>query len=562
MTHPRFSPVASLAACLMALAAGCTAQGVPASDPGGGAPGGGPAAPKVDRLVLAVDPLTGEETNELRNMSSPSVWIYRSVYEYPIALDIKTGKLIPGLATAWKYGADGKTFEMKLRPNIPYHGGGKWGDFVAEDLAYMREDISRPDSLHGQTRYFRSAVASVEARTDTDVVFHLTKPDGQFVLAMSETQGGAEVRSKKQYDAEGNPVGIRGAHVGTGPYQYLSREQGTKAIIQRVETPHWTGVTPDFKEIEYRFVREPSTRLAALLTGEVHMASLPDDLQVQAVKQGKKALQGIFPGVRVFGQMLCCYFKEEPGQPQSGFVFPDSPLQDVRVRKALNKAVNKDEMNKAFFGGRGQNMIVNHFHPTRDGWDTGWERRWASEYGYDVEASKRLLAEAGYGPSRPLNLGVFTLAVTGVAGGPDIAEALGNYWNAVGVKVNLISIDAAEFARRGRNKEYDSHIQVFGTGSNQWTGLSVTNTSFATGGGVRTVKMEELITELTNTLEEDKRDGVWRKIGEELFSAHMGIQLFYLPAEAAVDPTVIGSWAFPGSLTGTWTHVHNIKAAR
>ena len=56
------------------------------------------AQPKVNRLIMAVVPLSGIETNELRHTSSPTVWPFRSVYEYPIALDIETGQLKPGLA--------------------------------------------------------------------------------------------------------------------------------------------------------------------------------------------------------------------------------------------------------------------------------------------------------------------------------------------------------------------------------------------------------------------------------------------------------------------------------
>ena len=59
------------------------------------------AQPKVNRLIMAVVPLSGVETNELRHSSSPTVWPYRSVYDYPIALDINTGQLMPGLAESW-----------------------------------------------------------------------------------------------------------------------------------------------------------------------------------------------------------------------------------------------------------------------------------------------------------------------------------------------------------------------------------------------------------------------------------------------------------------------------
>lgn len=84
-----------------------------------------------------------------------------------------------------------------------------------------------------------------------------------------------------------------------------------------------------------------------------------------------------------------------------GWLNPDSPLIDVKVRRALSKAIDRDAVNKAFFGGEGKPQFNSHFGPSRQGWDPSWERRFQEEYGYDQAAARRLLAEAGYGPSKP-----------------------------------------------------------------------------------------------------------------------------------------------------------------
>ncbi len=86
----------------------------------------------------------------------------------------------------------------------------------------------------------------------------------------------------------------------------------------------------------------------------------------------------------------------------SGLMFPDSPLLDVKVRKALQKAINLDELNKAFFGGKGQPMVQTHMHPNSPGWNPEWVSKFADEYGYDPAAARALLAEAGYSASKPL----------------------------------------------------------------------------------------------------------------------------------------------------------------
>ena len=75
-------------------------------------------------------------------------------------------------------------------------------------------------------------------------------------------------------------------------------------------------------------------------------------------------------------------------------------------------------------------------------------------------------------------------------------------------------------------------------------------------------RLAATLQELTRTLDESKREGLWRKVGDAMFAAVPGLSLFWLPAEAVGNPKIIASWAFPGALTGTWTHIHNIRAAR
>ena len=142
-------------------------------------------------------------------------------------------------------------------------------------------------------------------------------------------------------------------------------------------------------------MKEPSTRLAALLAGEVQLADLPQDLRGQATARGYKALAGKASSFRVFLRHFCCYLND-PADPSKGAMHPNSPLMDVRVRKALSKAIDRNELNKAFFGGEGVIAASVQINATRPGWDPSWERRFQDEYGYDPDAARKLLAEAGY----------------------------------------------------------------------------------------------------------------------------------------------------------------------
>ena len=87
----------------------------------------------------------------------------------------------------------------------------------------------------------------------------------------------------------------------------------------------------------------------------------------------------------------CCYMVDGDRGPDAAYLYPDSRLLDNGVRKALNKAVNKDALNDAFFKGKAFPMYHTHLNENTLGWDTSWEQRYPEEYGYDPAAARQLL---------------------------------------------------------------------------------------------------------------------------------------------------------------------------
>lgn len=546
-----------LAAVLLAGCGGAQSPGgAPAPGGGGGEAGG--VKPSVNRLVMSLPP-PGEENNETRHLNQPQVWQLRPGFEYLVAMDAASGKLVPGLATEWKL--EGSGYRMKLRENVPFHRD--LGNFGAKDVLYTWQDFTQDDSLHGQAIQFKKGVKDIQIVSDNEVVIQLTEPDGNFLHALGEPEGGMEIVSKADHDKRGAPTMQTKPYAGTAPFEFVERRQGEYVRFARVAYKHWR-ITPDFPEFEFRFAKEASTRQASLLTGEVHLTPLPTDLQSQAEKQGMKVLAGKVPGLRMFMRIHCCNYAD-PANPEKGKKYPDSPLWDVRVRKALNKAINKDEINKAFFGGKGEPIIVNHFHPTRPGWNPDWEKRYKDEYGYDPEASKKLLAEAGFGPGKPLPANVYPITLPAFPGTEDIAESIANYWRAVGVDVKLVQMTGAEYEQRRRNDADNNLFAMVATSSDLfiaqvYTGLS--GGRALTGAKVVDPDIDKLVTEVYQTLDEQKQEALWKQIGEKVFTAHQTINLHWLPAEVTVNPKFVSEWVFPGSITGTWTHVENIKTAK
>ncbi len=544
-----------LVTALLGIACSGGQQALPATST---ADGGG--QPKVNRLVmLVVSPAV--LSMEIRNDAEPNSWPLRPMYDYLVGINNKTSRIEPGLLESWAYEGDGKALRAKLRAGALFHHD--FGEVKASDVKFGWDRMvnAKPESIHGQLGFWRN-ISDIDMVNDHEVVFRLKSLDGNFVTGLSEQQGGIEVQSKANFDKlDGPATYATGPLAGSGPYQYTTVAEGQFIRFGRVPWKHWRA-TPDFPEFEFRFSSEASTRMAALLTGEVQMATLPEDLLQQAEKQGMKVVRGMYPGTRVYAAMECCALKDKD-DPSKGWLYPDSPLMDVRVRRAINKSVNRDELNKSFFGGKGEVMYLNHMNPSRPGWNPDWVTRFQDAYGYDPAAARALLAQAGYGPGKPLKTNIVIQPLPGVGNGGDLSEALGGYMRAVGIEVTLLQPDTTEFTRVRRERGYSNHMTPSATGSNIWSGWTIWNSSNqALPTRVVDVAIDKLLRDLTATIDEKKRDELWRKVGDAGYDAFMNINMLWLPSEVVTNPKVVAGWVFPGDITGAYTHVWEIKAVK
>ena len=236
-----------------------------------------------------------------------------------------------------------------------------------------------------------------------------------------------------------------------------------------------------------------------------------------------------------------------------------------RVRQALNKAVNRDELNQALFGGRGGLMMIpSHLHPTRPGWDPSWETRFPSEYGYDPAAARAILAEEGYNVSNPLETNVFLSSLANVSAGEDIAEAVSGYFQEIGVKANLVTLAGAARQSGKRAWKFDNHIDMSASSSAEFTGFRAYNSNITGRGtlGLQLPEMDALLVKIQAEFDPTKQESLYRDLGEVAFTNFVGIPLFWLPAEIVVNPNIVSDYVWPGNITALWTHVENIKAAK
>jgi ABC-type transport system substrate-binding protein len=519
-----------------------------------------PVEPKVERVIMAITPPSSEFAAP-RMGGQPQAFQVRPIYEYLIGIDAVTGGFVPELATEWNLEPDGLSFRFKLREGVQWQRG--FGEFTAEDVLFTHEQFIREDSTHGQTPSYGAMVGSVDIVNDYEVIFRLSRPAAEFITVMSAQQGnmGDQV-SKAHHAAEGEPLNLDDSVVGTGPYQLLEREQERFVSFERVPYEHWK-ITPDFQEFEYRWLAEASTRLAALLADEVHLAAIPKDNVATATEKGMKLVQGKVPGQRTFIRYYCCNFDPEA----QVWTNPDTPLMDIRVRKAFSKAVDRDQLNEAYFGGSAVPMYNAHQNPSREGWDPSWVTRFPDEYGYDPEAARALLAEAGYGPNNPVEANLFVIRETrGIPASLDLTEAVGGYMSDIGAAVKLISIERGGISPGTRNPpfEFNNHLNLDITSSDLFIAIRVKNSGTGQPSrlyGFATPEMDDAYYRLINEVDDVKRNEIAREWGNLHYDLHASNPLFWVPAEIVVNPEIVSDYVWPGAFTGTWSHVYNIKAA-
>src|SRR6266446_2131257 len=368
-------------------------------------------AATLERLKIAVAP-TGWDTNFTWLNPRSANLDKRPALEFLVGIDRHTGVYIPELAEQWEMSPDGKTWTITLRQGVKFHDN--WGAFTAKDVRHA--------------------------------VFRLKQAAPEFVETISANTD-LVLESKARWDAGGKALYGQKV-VGTGPFAFVERKVSAHVLYKRVEN-HWRK-TPEFKELEFRWVPEDVTRLATLLSGEVHISDVPRALQKDAVAKGMQVLTSQLPAIQHQWQFGGMYF----ATPDK--LDPTVPFVKKEVRQAMNLAINRQAIAENLLGGRVDAHRVHGYHPTLDSaiwpgiWNADWDKRFEELYGYDPARAKMLLQQAGYPHGFAFTTYLYTLP--GLPEMVDIGQALALDWQAIGLKPQLVEIDFPRVREKFRTK--------------------------------------------------------------------------------------------------------------
>lgn len=323
----------------------------------------------------------------------------------PLFIVDERGELIPWLAESYSVSEDGYTYTIKLRRGIKFHDG---TPLNATAVKFSLERLLDPSvRVPGRANYL--VMDRIEVVDEYTVRITLKHPFGPFISVLT----GAYIISPKSAQELGNRISQEPRGIGTGPYMFQEWVRGERIVLVR-NPNYWRG-TPTFETLVFEVIPDPQTRLAKLLSNELDLIMQPPAADIRSLEAN--------PEVKVL-KTLSTRIMYVGINTQYG------PLRDVRVRQALNYAVDKEAIVRNILFDLGQVMSA----PIPDN-VLSYER--LGPYEYNPEKAKKLLAEAGYP-------GGFKITLITPVGrylfDKEIADAVAQYLRQVGIDVELKAI--------------------------------------------------------------------------------------------------------------------------
>nr|WP_178094219.1 ABC transporter substrate-binding protein [Pseudomonas sp. ALS1279] len=370
-----------------------------------------------------------------------------TLFERLVAFAPGSTEIVPALAQSWEIAADGLNYTFTLRQGVKFHANQGFTPsraFNADDVLWsFQRQLDPAHPWHGLSlRGFPYAEAMglaqlierVEKLDEHRVRFVLKHPEAPFLANLA--MGFASIYSAEYADhllATNQPERLNNAPIGTGPFIF-ERYAKDAQVRFRGNPDHWDGA-PSVERLVLAITPEPNVRQQRLKAGDCQIALYPRPVDIPALKADAK-LQ-----VLELDSLLTAYIGINTRHP---------PLDDVRVRQALNLAFDKAAYIRAQYGEGNATPAVAPYPATLWGHDAELQ-----DWPHDPGRARQLLAEAGHGEGFKLSIW------TRPGGGPTNpnpgigAQMLQADLAAIGIRSDIRVFEWGELIKRAKNGEHD-----------------------------------------------------------------------------------------------------------
>ena len=404
----------------MALAMSVSATGIALAD-------------KADDTLRVAYTKELENVDSYFNSSREGVVLQRAVWDGLIYRDPITNEYKGNLATEWKW-IDDKTLELKLREGVTFHNGDA---FDADDVVATVNFVANEENgvkTQRNVNWMESAekVDDFTVRIKTKEVFP----------AAIEFLSGPVSMYPAEYYAEVGPSGMGLKPVGTGPYKVVEVVPGQRFVLEKNENYHDSPKgQPSIGKVDIRTIPDVNTQIAELFSGSLDLIwQVPADQAEKLAEMGDKFVVSNESTMRV-GYL----FMDAAGRSS----MDPNPFLDVKVRQAVNYAIDRNALVDNLLKGKSK-VVWTPCFPSQFGCDQN-----VTEYPYNPEKAKELLAEAGYPDGFTTEFYAYR--------DRDYAEAIASYLNAVGIKIDFKMLQYSALRELNMKGEVPMSFQTWGS---------------------------------------------------------------------------------------------------
>jgi peptide/nickel transport system substrate-binding protein len=364
-------------------------------------------------------------------------------------------KIEPCLATSWQQVSDTQ-WRFVLRKGVKFHDG---SPFTADDVVFSFGRIKQPQ---GTNQVYVTGIKEVKKIDDYTVDFLLEGPTPILLRNIVDfrimSKGWSEKnRSQNVQDyAKKEEIYASRNTNGTGPYIIKSWEPD-KQIVFTANKSWWGKLDGNVTDVVYTPIKSDQTRISALLSGDVDIVTDVPTQDVERLRKDPKLK--VQDGIEV--RTIFLAMDQHNDELKYSSVKGKNPFKDVRVRKALNMAIDREAIRRVTMRGLSIPaglLIAPGVH--------GYDKALDTPFKYDIAGAKKLLAEAGYPDGFE-----FTLDCPNnrYVNDEKVCQAIVSMWAKAGIRAKLNAIPFANFIPKILN--FDSSMYMLGWGVATFDGL-------------------------------------------------------------------------------------------
>jgi len=373
----------------------------------GSSKGNASAAASTEKKKITFAVATDITTLDPRNAAGTSTAMVLLHMFNALTKTDANGKVVGDLAESYKSVND-TTWEFKLKKGVTFQNGEV---FNAKAVKYTVDTLQDPKSKFKIAADF-SFIKEIKIVDDYTIQLITKKPYSGTPLRLTYLMIIPPEYTKKIGDKE-----FAKKPVGTGSYKFVERVKDQKVVMEAYDK--YFGGKPKIDTVTFKCIPEDASRVSALQSGEVDIISAVPTSQMDLLKANSKITVVAKPTSRVIYVGMNTTI--------------DSPLKNVKVRQAINYAVDKNSIIKDVLNGNGS-ILANISTPQYAGYDSTLK-----PYEYNPTKAKQLLTEAGF----PNGFSITMDTTTGYLNGNDVMQAVSAQLKKVGITVKLVEKDSS-----------------------------------------------------------------------------------------------------------------------